>query len=342
MHREVICTCAHQGIVPNSFEDYKCDANEVLKESIFGYKNLEIQMYYTAARLNTYLNIRYKDKVSPEKHEGLKPDDVIGSLAKEIPPGYYSNIDDFNGEKREFEIYKTDIECPGFREYHQRLQTFVLFFIDAASFIDVDDDRWSFYLLFEKYKSAGNTMYAIGGYMTVYNYYAYPSRHRPRIRAMEHSYSRHSTTVAMATQTYLTSQRLRDFVDARNCQKLKSFQPDKLKAGFDEDMVREARSKLKLNRRQIKRVYEILRLKVTNVNKKEEYTQYRLEIKRRLNIPFQKNGRDFEKLEKALMPDELSATLSCMTLQQRHQYLQKAFEELEEVYRHVINRLDMA
>ncbi|XP_052806790.1 histone acetyltransferase type B catalytic subunit-like [Mya arenaria] len=402
------------GIVPNSFEDYKCDANEVLKfrlvreeaditshhwfrpdmshqvfgdqESIFGYKNLEIQMYYTAARLNTYLNIRYKDKVSPEKHEGLKPDDVIGSLAKEIPPGYYSNIDDFSaaiakdttfkpfgeklhsytvdedGEKREFEIYKTDIECPGFREYHQRLQTFVLFFIDAASFIDVDDDRWSFYLLFEKYKSAGNTMYAIGGYMTVYNYYAYPSRHRPRIsqvlvlppfqkqghgaQLLQTFYNRCygdsdilDITVEDPSESF---QRLRDFVDARNCQKLKSFQPDKLKAGFDEDMVREARSKLKLNRRQIKRVYEILRLKVTNVNKKEEYTQYRLEIKRRLNIPFQKNGRDFEKLEKALMPDELSATLSCMTLQQRHQYLQKAFEELEEVYRHVINRLDMA
>ena len=52
-----------------------------------------------------------------------------------------------DGEERQFEIYKTDIECPGFREYHERLQTFILFFIDAASFIDVDDDRWNFFLL---------------------------------------------------------------------------------------------------------------------------------------------------------------------------------------------------
>lgn len=51
------------------------------------------------------------------------------------------------GEERCFEIYKTDIEAPGFREYHERLQTFILFFIDAASYIDVDDDRWNFFLL---------------------------------------------------------------------------------------------------------------------------------------------------------------------------------------------------
>ena len=49
---------------------------------------------------------------------------------------------------RKFEIYETDIEAPGFRDYHERLQTFILFFIDGASFIDVDDDRWKFYLLY--------------------------------------------------------------------------------------------------------------------------------------------------------------------------------------------------
>ena len=52
-----------------------------------------------------------------------------------------------DSEERSFEIYKTDIEAPGFREYHERLQTFILFFIDAGSFIDVDDDRWNFFLL---------------------------------------------------------------------------------------------------------------------------------------------------------------------------------------------------
>ena len=57
-------------------------------------------------------------------------------------------------------------------------------------------------------------------------------------------------------------------------------------------------------------------------------------------IVFQKNGRDFEKLQKALKPDELSATLSCMSLEQRHQYLEKAYQEHLEMYEHVIERLN--
>ena len=43
-------------------------------------------------------------------------------------------------------------------------------------------------------------------------------------------------------------QRVRDFVDAKNCAKLKSFQPDKLAEGFCYDMQLEAREKLKINR----------------------------------------------------------------------------------------------
>ena len=58
--------------------------------------------------------------------------------------------------------------CPGFRDYHERLQTFLLWFIDAASFIgwctvtphhktnyscylddslDTDDEKWVLYLV---------------------------------------------------------------------------------------------------------------------------------------------------------------------------------------------------
>ena len=54
---------------------------------------------------------------------------------------------------------------------------------------------------------------------------------------------------------------------------------------------------------------------------------------------FQKNGRDFEKLGKALNQDELKATLGCMTLDQRHMYLENEFEEHLKMYNHVIDRL---
>lgn len=134
-------------------------------------------------------------------------------------------------------------------------------------------------------------------------------------------------------------QRVRDFVDVKNCQGLSSFQPSKLLKGFSEEMQKEAREKFKLNRRQARRVYEILRLKATDMSDKEQYKSYRLDMKKRLNAPFQKNGRDFDKLKNVLRPDEFSATLSSITEDQRHQYLESTFQENVETYRKVIDRL---
>ena len=51
------------------------------------------------------------------------------------------------GIRKTFEVYFTKIEEPGFRKYHSRMQTFIKFFIDAASYIDVDDERWDYYLM---------------------------------------------------------------------------------------------------------------------------------------------------------------------------------------------------
>lgn len=53
-------------------------------------------------------------------------------------------IDD-GGEKRSFEVYYCETSTPGFLAYHERLQTFLLWYVDAASFIDVDDDQWTFF-----------------------------------------------------------------------------------------------------------------------------------------------------------------------------------------------------
>lgn len=182
-------------------------------ESIFGYQGLSIQLYYTAGKLNTYLGLTYEHKIK-QKQEGVsvlshlkiqvsivlhsfpitvswQADDVIGSLAPKLQPGFFTNIDDFTsslekeanfvpfGEllsaytvnpgnagiylqsrlkltagillggvnERRFEIYTCSIDEPGFRSYHERMQTFLLWYVDAASFIDVDDDRWRYFLM---------------------------------------------------------------------------------------------------------------------------------------------------------------------------------------------------
>ena len=62
-----------------------------------------------------------------------------------------------------------------------------MFYIDAASYIDIDDDSWRIFLMFEKYGSVGEQRYAIAGYLTVYQYYAYGrdvNMKRPRISQM--------------------------------------------------------------------------------------------------------------------------------------------------------------
>ncbi len=43
-------------------------------------------------------------------------------------------------------------------------------------------------------------------------------------------------------------QRVRDFLDVKNCANLKSFKRDKLHEGFSYDMELEAREKLKINK----------------------------------------------------------------------------------------------
>ncbi|NIG59788.1 histone acetyltransferase type B catalytic subunit [Pontoporia blainvillei] len=139
-----------------------------------------------------------------------KADDVEGKIRQIIPPGFCTNTNDFlsllekevdfkpfgtllhtysvlsptGGENFTFQIYKADMTCRGFREYHERLQTFLMWFIETASFIDVDDERWHYFLVFEKYNKDGATLFATVGYMTVYNYYVYPDKTRPRVSQM--------------------------------------------------------------------------------------------------------------------------------------------------------------
>jgi len=48
---------------------------------------------------------------------------------------------------RHFEIYKNTGNAPGFKTFHEKLQTFLIWYVDAASFIDIDDERWMFYIM---------------------------------------------------------------------------------------------------------------------------------------------------------------------------------------------------
>lgn len=147
-------------------------------ENIFGYTGLKVRLLYTAGPMHIYLGIEYDQKISDEIPE-MKPDDVVATITDALPNGcYFVNLDEFfktldktnkfrpfgeklnefrcnrepakfnNGcgaipDERHFEFYHCIFKENAFTNYFSRLQTFVLWFIDAASYIDTDDPQWN-------------------------------------------------------------------------------------------------------------------------------------------------------------------------------------------------------
>lgn len=119
------------------------------------------------------MGVKYTSRIEDIQNDGLKSDDVNGSITKLLTTGcYYTNIDEFlskldkeesfvpygekvfnwdieeeNNRKRSFEIYETSIQTPGFLTFHARLQTFLLWFVDAANYIDTNDPLWKFFVV---------------------------------------------------------------------------------------------------------------------------------------------------------------------------------------------------
>ncbi|XP_030642382.1 histone acetyltransferase type B catalytic subunit isoform X1 [Chanos chanos] len=393
--------------------EYKCDTNEAIclklvrfpedvdddsttfhpeyshqlfgdDEVAFGYKGLQIQLFYSAGNLSTLFKVKYSAKVT-EKFDCVEPDDVEGKIREVIPAGFSCNTDDFisllekeanfkpfgtllhtytvhsveEGEDLTYQIHKVNVSCPGFKEFHERLQTFLLWFIETASFIDADDDRWDFFLVFEKYNKDGETLFAVVGYMTVYNYYVYPDKTRPRVSQMlilpPFQGEGHGAQLLEAVHRYyctcpkvqdITAEdpsdnyvKLRDFVLVKLCMALPSFSTDRLKHGFSEEMAHEAQDKLKINKKHARRVYEILRLRATDMSDVEQARDYRLEVKKRLYGPYRKNQREITKMKKCLRPEELASHVSQMDTQVQHEELEKSYQEVLGDYRRVIERL---
>ncbi|KPJ08903.1 Histone acetyltransferase type B catalytic subunit [Papilio machaon] len=105
-------------------------------------------------------------------------------------------------------------------------------------------------------------------------------------------------------------------------------------------MEKQACKKFKINKKQARRVYEILRLKNTNTSDKAAYLSYRLDVKNRLNAPFQKKKLEMKKLQKVLKSEEYMATITSTGANETQSRLSSQYLDLEEEYRRVIHRMD--
>jgi len=362
-------------------------------ENIFGYQDLKIDFWMCASTLKTFINVKYADKVDKDKTGGVDADPVLEPLLKILGEGQVveskeemaahlrsdkvtkfkpmgTKIDEFkSNDDTSFELYFVDCATdPSFRDYHSKLQPWIMFYIDAASYIDIDDANWRFFLVYEKFSIEGETRYSIAGYATVYQYYAYPANIRPRVsqvltlppfqkkglgsRLLNGIYQHYfkdtkvvDITVEDPSEDFV---RLRDFVDAKNClQSVESFGSlEAVSGGFTDAMAIEANKKFKLCKKQARRIYEILRLHYAQkkgglTEKNEAYKEFRVDVKKRLNIPFLQEERKLAKLKKALSPEEFTAATSqtLTTQDQRLESLQSQYKELEEHYLHVLEKV---
>uniref|UniRef100_H2MSH2 histone acetyltransferase n=1 Tax=Oryzias latipes TaxID=8090 RepID=H2MSH2_ORYLA len=371
--------------------EYKCDTNEAISlkvvrfpedvdddsttfhpefshqvfgddEIAFGYKGLQIQLFYTAGNLSTLFKVKYSSKVT-EAFDCVEPDDVEGKIREIIPAGFTSNTDDFtsllekeanfkpfgtllhsytvhNEEAGEFtyQIHKVEISCPGFREYHERLQTFLMWFIETASFIDADDDRWDFFLVFEKYNKDGETLYATVGYMTVYNYYVYPDKTRPRVSQMlilpPFQGEGHGAQLLEAVHRFYCSlPKVQDITGEH------LFIPLMVFLDICNAVCFHRGCSCWTTFKHARRVYEILRLRATDMSDEKQAREYRLEVKKRLFGPYRKNQRELAKMKKCLRPEELVSHMGQMDTQTQHEELEKSYQDVVEGYRRIIERI---
>lgn len=144
------------------------------EENIFGYKDLKIQMFYSAGPLDVYFNIQYAKKVDDLKLDGLKADDVNKAILELLPGSCFTDFNEFqsvfdkraaefkpvgekigsfeiehgtpDGDKRTFEIYFCTMNTPNFLKYHAKFESLVYWYIDGASKL-IHDPQWEYFFV---------------------------------------------------------------------------------------------------------------------------------------------------------------------------------------------------
>lgn len=133
-------------------------------------------------------------------------------------------------------------------------------------------------------------------------------------------------------------QRLRNTIDSRLLKDLPTFQEESLKKGFSTEMAREAKDKFKINPKQARIIYEILRLGATKTENTEDYKAYRIDVKKRLNMVHLKEKRDMKKVADRgfKIPAE---KLMLASVEENMEQLDRMYKETEEYYRDVLDRI---
>ncbi|KND02790.1 histone acetyltransferase catalytic subunit HAT1 [Spizellomyces punctatus DAOM BR117] len=314
-----------------------------MEETINGYQNLKIKLYYAAGSLATYVGISYDNR--RESNGSQQPDDIMALLSEKLPPGFAVDYDEFMQTVQEdektfvpfgtkihefdsdgdvsYEVYKCNFKTPGFKEYHRRLQVFLLWFIEGASFLEENDERWEMVLLFERQKKDEKNIYSIVGYATYYPFFHYPDRKRMRIsqfiilppyqarglgerlyKVLYNDFFQRSDVAEMTVEDPNEAfQDLRDKCDLSWLIEQDAFAG--LQPPVPGPTVKELATRFKLSKRQLERCMEMALLRNLKLKDKKAYQAYRMQVKRRI---FRQNEEALMGLEKELRLEKLDET----------------------------------
>ncbi|KAH9977310.1 histone acetyltransferase type B catalytic subunit [Lactifluus volemus] len=179
-------------------------------EKIYGYTDLVIDLRFTSGSLSQFLNITYSAKLptSSTLDDGYYQSEAeflahvekdassfrplgkkIHSYTRVAPnsakkgKGTAITISEDDPDAIVFEAWHVTWSTPGFREYHRRMQLFILLYIEAGSYINDEEDSWEFVVLSRKRRTTPVTeTYHFLGYSSLYPFYCFPDKLRLRLR----------------------------------------------------------------------------------------------------------------------------------------------------------------
>jgi len=341
------------------------------EEKIYGYKNLDIQLYYCSGSLDTYFHVDYAQKLDPEEVKKTvelpinvttipAAEDVESKIIPHLKEKYTSSLDEFinlvenkaktfkpYGEKVSeykleneddsivYEYYKCSLKTPGFKEYHRRLQLFLLWTIEGASYIDETDNKWIIYTLYQKVNVGNSVTYNLVGYCTCYPFYVYPNKLRMRIsqflilppyqrkhhgeklyQKLYEIYSKDKEVACINVEDPNEKfSDMRDIIDLRLLFAANIF--DNIEAPVPENhpILLKIRNDYKFSRRQSHRYLEIALLKKLQSNNPEKVKNYRLQVKRRI---YKQNFDVISQMDKNERYDKLEETYQSLINEYRY------------------------
>ncbi|KAK7207028.1 acyl-CoA N-acyltransferase [Myxozyma melibiosi] len=266
----------------------------------------------------------------------------LSSSATEFtPPG--TLLTSYPTDDSTFEVWKCPISDPLQQKINARMQIFVLFFVEAGSYIDASDDRWRIYTLYSK---SSDGVYKFAGFTTVYSYLYYKDaksydssnpvpdkdsqdffnlQHRKRISQFlilppfqGHHHGAHLYNALMdefyadplvkevtVEDPNVAFDDLRDRCDIERLDRLGIFNDESFTdAPVSPEWIKFAREQSKIMPRQFERLVEMALLRRLKKSNARQYKAYRLQVKQRLYKHNREALKDLDRFERVDKLDE--------------------------------------